>query len=230
MKKLLFSIVFFSAFITNAQVGIGTPTPSANAVLDLTSTSKGLLLPRVDDTTNVPNPSAGLVVFNKNTNTPAVHNGVKWGSFITNLTASAVAAGDSITYSISGPGTNDFTAGEFPISSMSHGLSNSGTQVNYQDVFFAKLPDVNSIAFIKKTSNSSLSGLMEIKFYKHGTTTLLFSVKLTNWKCSSVSFGSSVNDTRTEQISFTFQIIGFRDWTNNKSFAWNITTNLETTY
>lgn len=140
MKKLLFSIVFFSAFITNAQVGIGTPTPSANAVLDLTSISKGLLLPRVDDTTNVPNPSAGLVVFNKNTNTAAVHNGVKWGSLITNLTASAVAAGDSITYSISGPGTGDFTAGEFPIGSISTGLSNSGTLVSYHDVILLNYP------------------------------------------------------------------------------------------
>jgi type VI protein secretion system component Hcp len=230
MKKLLFSIVFFSAFITNAQVGIGTTNPNTNAVLDLTSTSKGLLLPRVDDTTNVPNPTAGLMVFNKNTNTTAVHNGVQWSSLITNLTASAVAAGDSITYSISGPGSSDFTAGEFPIGSISNGLSNSGTQVNYQDVHFTKLPDINSIAFIKKTSNSSITGLMEIKFYKHGTTTLLFSVKLTNWKCSSVQFGSSVNDTRTEQVSFNPQIIGFKDWTNNKSFAWNITTNVETTY
>ncbi len=115
MKKLLFSIVFFSVLGTNAQVGIGTTTPNANAVLELTSASKGLLLPRVNDTTNVPNPTAGLMVYNKNTNTAAVHNGVQWGSFITNLAASAVAAGDSITYSVSGPGTSDFAIGEFPI-------------------------------------------------------------------------------------------------------------------
>jgi hypothetical protein len=230
MKKLLFSIVFFSAFITNAQVSIGTPTPSANAVLDLTSTSKGLLLPRVDDTTNVPNPTAGLMVFNKNTNTTAVHNGVRWGSLITNLTASAVAAGDSITYSISGPGTSDFTSGEFPVISMSNAVSNSGTLASFQDVFFSKLPDINSIAFLKKVSNSSVSGLMEIKFYKYGTTTLLFSVKLTSWKCSVVQFGSGSSDQRTESVGLTPQIIGFKDWTNNKSFAWNINTNTEAPY
>ncbi len=97
-------------------------------------------------------------------------------------------------------------------------------------MFFTKLPDINSIAFIKKASNSSVGGLIEIKFYKRGTTTLSFSVKLTTWECSSVQFGSSGSDVRTEQVSLTPQIIGFKDWTNNKSFAWNINTNTETTY
>ena len=228
MKKLLFSIVFFSAFSINAQVGIGTTTPNANAVLDLTSTSKGLLLPRVNDTTNVPNPTAGLMVFNKNTNTAALHNGVQWGSFITNLTANAVAAGDSITYSVSGSGTSDFTAGEFPVVSMENSiLYASPTSFT---VGFSKLSDVNSIAFIKKTSNGSVSGLMEIKFYKHGTAALTFSVKLTLWTCIVLQFGSSGSNERTESMNFTPQIIGFKDWTNNKSFAWNINTNTETPY
>ena len=49
MKKmkslLLFLLVFFALTKTNAQVGIGTTTP--DAALDITSTTDGLLIPRV---------------------------------------------------------------------------------------------------------------------------------------------------------------------------------------
>jgi hypothetical protein len=45
-KCIWFSILLFSG-IVNAQIGIGTITPDASALLDLNSTSNGFLLPRV---------------------------------------------------------------------------------------------------------------------------------------------------------------------------------------
>ena len=46
MKKLVFSAALFVvSFTTVAQVGIGTTTPHASAVLELESTTKGFLLP-----------------------------------------------------------------------------------------------------------------------------------------------------------------------------------------
>jgi hypothetical protein len=44
-----FFALFFLFFTvtTQAQVGIGTTTPAASAKLDISSTSKGLLIPRV---------------------------------------------------------------------------------------------------------------------------------------------------------------------------------------
>lgn len=36
-----------SAYFSNAQVGIGTPTPVTSSMLDITSTTKGVLIPRV---------------------------------------------------------------------------------------------------------------------------------------------------------------------------------------
>ena len=50
---------------TYAQVGIGTTTPDASSALDITSTTKGLLIPRMTNAQRqaISNPSAGLQVF-----------------------------------------------------------------------------------------------------------------------------------------------------------------------
>ena len=51
MKTLftLLTLLFFS-FSLMAQVGINTPTPDSNSVLDLKSNNKGLLIPRMTTT------------------------------------------------------------------------------------------------------------------------------------------------------------------------------------
>ncbi len=45
--KLLFVLLFTFSFATFAQVGIGTTTPNASAELDIVSTTRGLLIPRM---------------------------------------------------------------------------------------------------------------------------------------------------------------------------------------
>lgn len=74
--------------ISSAQVGVGTTTPNANAELDITSTSRGLLMPRLNLTSTVlPAPMsahvAGMTIYNLNTNldvTPGFYynNGTVW--------------------------------------------------------------------------------------------------------------------------------------------------------
>ncbi|GAB3717714.1 hypothetical protein GCM10027592_60010 [Spirosoma flavus] len=66
MKKSLFLfLLFFTTvrFISFAQVGIGTQTPNAGAQLDVSSTDKGMLVPRVASTANVTSPTEGLLVY-----------------------------------------------------------------------------------------------------------------------------------------------------------------------
>ena len=46
-----------------AQVGIGTYSPNSNAILDLTSTNKALLLTRVANTSAVPTPTNGMMIY-----------------------------------------------------------------------------------------------------------------------------------------------------------------------
>lgn len=70
MKKILFilSILLFASLV-EAQTGIGTTTPDASAKLEISSTNKGFLPPRVSLTaTNsaspISSPANGLMVFN----------------------------------------------------------------------------------------------------------------------------------------------------------------------
>ena len=67
------------------NVGIGTTTPNASAVLDASSTSKGFLPPRMTTVQRdaIASPAAGLVIFNTNTNSLQIYNGSGWGSLIT---------------------------------------------------------------------------------------------------------------------------------------------------
>lgn len=70
MKKLAFilMIVTFAWVSANAQVGIGTTTPDPSSQLDVTSTSRGLLVPRMDSSqrTGITDPAIGLLVYQTN--------------------------------------------------------------------------------------------------------------------------------------------------------------------
>ena len=169
MKLLLFNLLFFVGNFAMAQVGIDTNTPSANAALDVKSTNKGLMLPRVNDTTLVSSPSAGLVIFNKAVNAPAFHNGTQWNTLATQSTA-ASSGMDSITYTITNAAIG-FTNGTFPVVSISNGASNPNTAQNQnavpsnlQDLAFVKMLDINSIAISKAVATSLAQPTMVIEF------------------------------------------------------------------
>ena len=51
--------------ITSAQVGVGTTTPDASSALDITSTTKGLLIPRMTETQRdaISSPATGLMIY-----------------------------------------------------------------------------------------------------------------------------------------------------------------------
>ena len=70
MKNLFFFVILLLSAAANAQVGIGTTTPAASAQLDVSSTTKGLLPPRMTSTQRdaIASPAMGLVIFNTTTN------------------------------------------------------------------------------------------------------------------------------------------------------------------
>ncbi len=65
MKHLIFSLSFIllCTLSVQAQVGINTASPNASAALDVTSTDKGLLIPRVASTGDIASPTAGMMVY-----------------------------------------------------------------------------------------------------------------------------------------------------------------------
>lgn len=84
MKKL-YLIAFLLLGLTagtQAQnnVGIGTNTPDASAVLDITSTTKGALFPRMNTTqrNGITSPATGLTIYNTTTNCIEFYNGTAW--------------------------------------------------------------------------------------------------------------------------------------------------------
>lgn len=69
IKKLLFLLGVILAHNANAQTGIGTTTPNASAKLEVYSTNKGFLAPRVtltgnNDVSTIAAPAIGLLVYN----------------------------------------------------------------------------------------------------------------------------------------------------------------------
>jgi hypothetical protein len=62
------------------RVGIGTATPSASAVLDITSITQGVLLPRMTTAQigNISSPANGLTVYNTSLTVPCFYDGTGW--------------------------------------------------------------------------------------------------------------------------------------------------------
>ncbi len=98
---------------TTGDVGIGTSSPNASALLDLTSTTKGFLPPRMTTTQRdaISPVVSGLVIFNTTINQLETYTGSKWNP---------LALGNTINYAqfranaIQGSFTADVTKVNFP--------------------------------------------------------------------------------------------------------------------
>jgi hypothetical protein len=117
--KNLNPIIILALLLTSvrgtAQVGIGTITPDASAKLEIASTNKGFLPPRVTltgtaDVSTIPSPAAGLFVYNTATAgtspsnvTPGLYyyDGSKWQRII-NQQPDATVEFDQLTPTTSG--------------------------------------------------------------------------------------------------------------------------------
>ncbi len=67
--------------VTNEKVGIGTNSPDGSAVLDISSTSKGLLIPRMTlaQRDAIVAPKSGLQVFVTTDSSMYLYDGINWG-------------------------------------------------------------------------------------------------------------------------------------------------------
>jgi len=85
----------YAAQFMGGNVGIGTATPDVNALLDVSSTTKAFLPPRMSTTQKnaISSPTAGLVVYDNTLSKLSFYNGSSWdvtgaaaGTFMTPLT------------------------------------------------------------------------------------------------------------------------------------------------
>ena len=87
MKTITLLLILLVNSISFAQVGIGTTTPDNSAVLDVESTDKGLLPPRMTEADRdvITMPAAGLIVWCTNCGSDGevqVFNGTIWTNMI----------------------------------------------------------------------------------------------------------------------------------------------------
>lgn len=116
LKSLFLSILWIFSFSTNAQTVIGGSNPDPSAMLDIQSTTKGVLFPRINDRSLITNPATGLMIYNNvvgcleiNLGTPANPSwqrlNCRCGAF--------VAPGVWKTFMCHNLGTADFSADPF---------------------------------------------------------------------------------------------------------------------
>lgn len=107
MKKLLILVFLFSALKpTTAQVGIGTASPDASSKLDVSSTTKGFLPPRMTQAQRgaIASPATGLMVYQTDgTAGLYFYDGVFW-LYVIN------AAGSTLPVSSGGTGATTLTS------------------------------------------------------------------------------------------------------------------------
>ncbi len=107
MKKNLLIVGLFLTSQLFAQTGIGTTTPHASAKLDVTSTDKGFLPPRMTSSqrTNIPSPAAGLMVYQTDgTAGLYYYNGSAW-IYIINSTTNVLSVVNGGTGTTTSTGT-----------------------------------------------------------------------------------------------------------------------------
>ncbi|SDH82527.1 hypothetical protein SAMN05421846_102175 [Chryseobacterium taeanense] len=129
----------------NGQIGIGTSSPDASAALEVASTNKGMLIPRVSltgstDQTTIPSPATGLMAYNTGAAGLVFKgfvfwNGTEWRSVNNNPTISPAITSLKCTDAYLEP--NTFSAGvaytgvlKVPYTGGNAGLFSGGTVIN----------------------------------------------------------------------------------------------------
>jgi len=224
-------------FGTNAQtVGVGTNLPDSNAILDIFSTSKGVLIPRILDTANVPKPLEGLIIYNKNTKSPYYYNGSQWLSLGGRLPSNMSTTTDRITYVVTGSG---FGTTEKEIYAYSTGVTTPtgtsgggiiGGNPSFSSFNFTKTLDINSKALNLATIVGTKFSAIEFKFYATGAVVPYISYRLRNVIIESYQVSGAAGGEVMESISIAYEIYGFKDWVNSMEFGFNVINKTVTTY
>jgi len=82
MKYFIYYLLLIATFSVSAQVSINTngAAPDDSSMLDVQSTDKGILIPRMDETAmnNIATPATGLMIYNTTDNVFYYYDGATW--------------------------------------------------------------------------------------------------------------------------------------------------------
>jgi uncharacterized protein (TIGR02145 family) len=162
-----------------AQVGIGTKTPHASALLDLSSTSKGLLPPRMTETqmNAISSPATGLMVYCTNCSTAGIkiYNGSAWGDVTTSTNSSTTVSVNCNVNGFSGFYTNGVAmtaSNKFSVTITNNSFNSVSISFQTSDLVLSGITGitVSSVSIPSVTLNVGQSQLVE--YTLSGTPTL----------------------------------------------------------
>jgi len=224
---LLLTVLLTTA--TYAQVGVGTTTPDASSALDIASTTKGLLIPRMTETQRdaISSPATGLMVYQTTTpNGFYFYDGTEWSIITTPgpqtgiqstslITSGIVPSGktwkiSSFLPSISLRGQSDFIVAingvNMYLGSTSVGSTNTD---NWHGINSQAFLGQNSIYIPENTTISTVSNISFINIVEYDNSTIdskLITASSTVpankiWKVEAVIAGNTIAGTLDQIIS-----------------------------
>ncbi len=195
MAKLLsFILLIFAGFNSSfGQVGIGTSSPSNAAKLELNSTTKGVLFPRMTNVQMlaITSPVQGLQVYNTNANCMYYYDGQRWMSTLNSISTFADAGDvvqlDNLKVRFSTSGNRSLQ-----ISTVSGSITVSGSTYNlYAQSSVGSTGGTGAesgIGFSSTTVGSTFMYLQSAaNFLYHGSVQRCFINDQTNNKCYRVT-------------------------------------------
>ena len=174
---------------TTGEVGIGTATLSASALLDLSSTTKGLLIPRMTaaQKTAIASPSAGLMIFQ--TDAPIgfyYYTGANWLN-ISNL-------GTSSRYIPYSTNTNFYSGGQSlsgAAGSVYIDITNSDLVIDVPSGFASNRVVIKWDTWGDVNTTNTAHGSFRLRIAQSGTSSNTYnSVTMGGWSTSSATTGN----------------------------------------
>lgn len=160
--KIYIKIVFLTLSVNSiAQIGIGTSSPDTSAILDLSSTNKGLLIPRMTtlQQANLINPALGLMIYNTTTSQLETNKGDGFGGA---LWTSAASTGTTAPL---GTNTTQLATTAFVMANLGSGYasvnsiipttSTSLTDVSVSEMTLSPPSGTYSVSFNSEYNNAS---------------------------------------------------------------------------
>ncbi|MFS4428719.1 hypothetical protein [Chryseobacterium sp. S90] len=251
MKKIIISILMCYGFSLNAQtgrVGINTSNPDPSAVLEINSSNKGLLIPRVSlqslsDGITVPSPANGLFVYNTNSN---LSSGL--GLYVNSGTAAAPSWQTFLPYSVNYVLDNAYSTTATNTVQYTVPASPSSNTINNIDLALGltvTVPAMSTVqivvtystpmGFLKPNISDTFGGYMGVRFLRNGTEAMGGSRKYsidqipsnTSYIMTSVgaTFVETVTNNTTSTGSVTYSLNGYIEkvqGNNAENFLFNM--------
>lgn len=120
---IILLITGIPTFLSAQNAGINNTTPDSSAILDITSNSKGLLIPRMTSLkrNSISNPAKSLIVFDSTANAFYYFNGGNWKSLMTEQTGWNVQGNAGLHSQNNFIGTTDATDFNIKVNGQSAG-------------------------------------------------------------------------------------------------------------